>query len=293
MGGQRFDPGVYTNYQKSTVGKSTHQIFQQTRLHKDLNPHGVKFRESCDSDVNPQSTPIIVGLDVTGSMGMLADQIARKGLGVLFKEIYDKKPVTDPHIMFMGIGDVRAHDRAPLQVSQFEAGPQIIEQLNNIYLEGGGGGNHGESYQLPWYFAATHTKHDAWLKRSKKGYLFTIGDEPAPPDVTPQEIEDVIGDKIEMAMEPKLLLQLAQKTYKVFHIVVEEGDYARYDRDKVYNTWHKLLGEHVLPLKDHTKLAEVVVSAIAASEGQDVSSMWTGMTARVVHEAIKQIPRGI
>lgn len=292
MGGQRFDPGVYHQHQQQTQHKTTSQVFSQSRLHPGLDPHGVKVRESRDSDVNPNATPIIVGLDVTGSMGFVADAIAREGLGKLFGEIYAKKPVPDPHVMFMGIGDVRT-DSAPLQVSQFEAGPQIIEQLTNLYLEGNGGGNGSESYQFPWYFAALHTKHDAWEKRSKKGYLFTIGDEPAPVTLRRQEVEQFTGDKPEMDLDPTILLQMAQKTYHVFHLVAEEGSYASYDRNRVYESWRKLMGERVIPLVDHKKLPEVVISIIGTIEGQDTSQYWSGYTAKVVQEALKQIPRGL
>jgi hypothetical protein len=292
MGGQKFDPRVYANYQKSTHNKSTSQIFTQRKMHKDLDPMNVKVRESCDSDVNPHSNPIIVGIDVTGSMGILADAIARQGLGTLFGEIYDKKPVVDPHVMFMGIGDVR-YDHAPLQVSQFEAGPQIIEQLSNIWLERGGGGNAGESYQLPWYFAAFHTKHDSWERRGRRGYLFTIGDEEAPVALTPEQVKRVTGDDIERKIEPDVLLQLAQKTYKVFHLVVEESAYMNHSRLEVYATWNRLLGERVLPLRDHTKLSEVIIGAIGVSEGHDVSGYWAGQTAKVVQEAVKRLPRGV
>lgn len=295
MGGQRFDPGTYQQSQRANAGKTTDQIFTQNtlhRIHKDLDPMGVKVRESRDSAVNPEATPIIVGVDVTGSMGYLAEAIAHEGLGTLFGEIYAKKPVTDPHIMFMAIGDVRS-DRAPLQVSQFEGGAQIIEQLTNIWLEGNGGGNHGESYQFPWYFAAFHTSHDAYEKRGKRGYLFTIGDEPAPVALTPEQVLRVTGDKIERTLEPEILLQLAQRTFKVFHLVVEENGGPSYGQE-TYTTWRKLLGERVLPLRDHKKLAEVIISAIAVSEGHDVSSMWVDVhTQKVVHEAVKQLTRDV
>ena len=152
------------------------------------------MRESRDSKDNPKSTPVIVALDVTGSMGMLADVIAREGLGVLFNAILDLKPISDPHVMFMGVGDANC-DSAPLQVSQFEADNRIVEQLTQLFIEHGGGGNNFESYNLPWYFGARHTEHDSLIKRGKRGYLFTVGDEEAPEALTVAQIEEVIGDK--------------------------------------------------------------------------------------------------
>lgn len=137
MGGGTFDPGAYRAFASSTVGKATEEIYSSRTMNKNLNPHGVKIRESRDSADNPNSTPLIVGLDVTGSMGIIADVIAREGLGTLFTGILERKPITDPHVMFMAIGDANC-DQAPLQVSQFEADKRIIEQLTQIYLEHGG-----------------------------------------------------------------------------------------------------------------------------------------------------------
>ena len=168
MGSGSFDASSYRNFTASTKNKSTDEIYKSRSIDKTLNPLGVAMRESRDSADNPKSTPIIVGLDVTGSMGMISDVIAREGLGVLFNGILDRKPVTDPHIMFMGIGDANC-DKSPLQVSQFEADNRIVEQLTMLWLEKGGGGNNFESYNLPWYFAAFHTVHDSMEKRGKRG----------------------------------------------------------------------------------------------------------------------------
>src|ERR1700750_3317689 len=101
MGGGTFDPGAYRSFTQTTQGKTTSQVYTSQSLPKELDPNGVKVRESRDSADNPKSTPITVALDVTGSMGQLADVIARKGLGTLFQGILDRKPVTDPHLMFM------------------------------------------------------------------------------------------------------------------------------------------------------------------------------------------------
>lgn len=297
MGGGTFNSGTtraaYSAFTASTVGKATADIYTSRTIHPTLDPKGVKVRESRDSVDNPKSTPIIVGLDVTGSMGILADSIARSGLGTLFESIYDRKPITDPHVMFMGIGDANC-DSAPLQVSQFEADKRIIEQLTNIYLEHGGGGNNFESYNLPWYFAAFHTVHDSIEKRGKRGYLFTVGDEEAPEPLTKEQIKHFIGDEVEGHLSTKDVLELAQRKYDVFHVVIKEGNHARTHLKEVTRTWEELLAQRLILLDDHTKLAETIVSAIEVAEGRDAAesaARW-GVGGKIVHEAIKSLPKG-
>jgi hypothetical protein len=293
MGGGTFDPGAYRAFTSTTTGKTTDQVYASRHMHANLDPKGVKVRESRDSVDNPNSTPVIVGLDVTGSMGMLADVIAREGLGTLFTGILDRKPISDPHVMFMAIGDANC-DKAPLQVSQFEADKRIIEQLTQIYLEHGGGGNQFESYNLPWYFAAFHTAHDSMEKRGKRGYLFTVGDEQAPHALTKSQIKQFIGDDMEAELSPLDTLQLAQRLYDVYHVVIKEGDYARHHLPQVTESWNALLGQHVIYLADHKKLAETIVSAIEVAEGRDAeeSAKGWGSGSRVVHEAVKNLPKG-
>src|ERR1041385_6263270 len=113
MGSGTFDAGAYRAFSATTAGKTTDDIYASRAINKNLNPKGVKLRESRDSADNPNSTPIIVAIDVTGSMGIIADVLAREGLGTLFTEILDRKPITDPHLMFMAVGDAH-YDSAPL-----------------------------------------------------------------------------------------------------------------------------------------------------------------------------------
>jgi hypothetical protein len=292
MGGGTFNANDYKSFASSTVGKATEEVYRSRDLSANLNPHGVRVRESRDSDDNPHSTPLIVGIDVTGSMGMIADVLARKGLGTLFTAILDRKPITDPHLMFMALGDA-GHDQAPLQVSQFEADNRIVEQLTQIYLEGGGGGNNYESYDLAWYFAAFHTEHDSMVKRGKRGYLFTVGDEEAPQPVTKAQIKRFIGDDLQADLSTRDLLEMVQRTYNVYHIVIEEGNHARMHLPRVKDSWRVLLGQHVISLADHTKLAETIVSAIEVAEGGDAAASahnW-GAGGHIVHDAVKHLPR--
>ncbi|NJM11432.1 MAG: VWA domain-containing protein [Synechococcaceae cyanobacterium SM1_2_3] len=288
MGTARWDPADWSAYAASTKHKSTAAVFAARAIDPALNPFGVTLRESRDSAINPESNAIIVGLDVTGSMGMIADALARNGLGTMVEEILARKPVADPHIMCLGIGDI-LYDEAPLQVTQFEADIRIARQLEKIWLEKGGGGNCCESYTLPWYFAALHTSIDCFEKRGRKGYLFTVGDEEPPRDLPGAGIARVLGDSPQRDFDSHELLTLVSRMYHVFHVIVEEGSHARHDPRGVRDRWTDLLGQRVIGLSDHTKLAEVIVSAIEVNEGRDrdaVAKSWAKDTAKVVRRAV-------
>jgi hypothetical protein len=225
-------------------------------------------------------------------MGMISDTMARKGVPTTVTELYARKPGgMDPHILCAAIGDVEAGDRAPLQITQFEADLRIAKQLEKFYLEGGGGGNSYESYALAWYFAANFTSIDCMEKRGKKGYLFTIGDELPTPYLNAEDIETVFGSRPQKKrIEIADLLTAVSRSYEVFHVVVEEGSAARANPKATVNAWREVLGQRVISLSDHTKLPEVLVSAIEIAEGKnhkDVASSWDGSTSVVVANAIR------
>ena len=291
MGTARWNHDDWNDYAAAASCKNTDAVFAARSMAEDLNPFGVVARESRDSDLNPESTAIIVGLDVTGSMGMIADALARKGLGTLVEEILARRPVPDPHILCMGVGDV-LYDQAPLQVTQFEADIRIARQLEQLWLEKGGGGNACESYNLPWYFAVLHTRIDCFEKRGRKGYLFTVGDEEPPPGLSAKAIARVMGDRVQRNFSSTELLTMVSCRYHVFHVIVEEGSHARHDPQGVRSSWNELLGQRVVGLADHTKLAEVIVSAVEINEGRDrdaVADSWSRETASVVQRAMRTL----
>lgn len=288
MGYSTWSTRDWDSYSAATTSKPTAAIFTKTAIDNSLDPAGVLVRESRDSDFNPNSTPIIVGCDVTGSMGIIADHLVRKGIGTFFEEILARKPVSDPHMMVMGIGDAK-YDRAPLQVSQFEADITIAQWLEKIYVEHGGGGNDIESYDLPYYFAAKHTSIDSWEKRGKKGYIFTIGDEEAPSYTYAAQVQKVIGDEMPHDVPFAEILAEAMKMYNCYHIMIAEGNHARHFPKAVKDSWMDVMGQRALWLEDHTKLSELMVSTIQINEGENkekVIKSWSGKTELVVARAL-------
>lgn len=291
MGMSRSSEEDWSTYTRTHVAhKTVDEIYHRSTIKEELNPVNIRIRESRDSAANPNSNAIIVALDVSGSMDNVLNNMAKVALPKLFTEIYNRKPVSDPHIMLMGVGDIEARDKYPLQVTQFEADIKIGDQLQDIVFERGGGGNSHESYHLPWFFAGLFTSIDCFEKRNKKGYLFTIGDEEAPGGLTKHHFDRLFKDYPNKDLSAKEMLDMATRMYNVYHIIIEEGNYARSFSSAVKRSWTKLLGQNVISLSDHTKLAEVIVSAIQLNEGdtkEKVIESWDGSTSVVIAKAFE------
>lgn len=237
-------------------------------LKPSLNPKGVKFRESRDSDAHPESNAIGVFFDVTGSMGSIPVQFATAKLGGLMTLLVSKGVIPHPQVLFGAIGDARC-DAAPFQVGQFESGLEMDQCLTDIYIESGGGGNNGESYGLAHYFMANHSSIDCFEKRGKKGYLFTIGDERVLP-VCRDEIAKVFGDVVETDLNVTDLIRQCETKYEVFHIIVETSATRQQNSTA---QWKDLLGERALVLTNPDDICELIASTIGLLEGSTIDKM--------------------
>ena len=228
MGGGSWTRSAFTAYSKS-VGRdvdlssgdlkgtyTTQEMFKARHLDEALNPYNV-IRECCDSEEHPETIPVILALDVTGSMGKSSVEVAKK-LNIVMTDLYKK--VKDVEFMIMAIGDL-AYDCYPIQASQFESDIRIAEQLDKVYFEGGGGGNAYESYTAAWYFGARHTKLDCW-NRGKKGLIITIGDELINPYLLKNELENTTGDSLQDDIGTKSLLEEVLPKYELYHLNVKD-----------------------------------------------------------------------
>lgn len=274
---------------KISTSSNVEQIFSGNTVQDKYNPKFINMRESCDSEDSPLSTPIIIGFDVTGSMGYLAAEIAKNSLNKTITQLYEKQPVTNPHVMCAAVTEPIADDG--LQVTQFEADIRVIEQL--LDLKVGFGGNWYSYDSLVWYFAAKHTSIDSFNKRNKKGFLFFIGDEicgeTKGETLKATEIKNVFNDVSE-ELPLRKVLEMAQEKYEVFHIVTGK----RYDLAKSFTTWYDFLPGRVAMLNgdDVEYLSEVITSIMQLANGADmqtVVSQWGGKASNIVCNAVKDI----
>lgn len=221
LSGKTYDTITNTVLTASTsdglASSSCQAFYKSTELDKALNPYNV-MRECLDTEEHPNTIPIILGLDVTGSLGAASVEIS-KYLNKIMTSLYDK--IKDVEFMIMGIGDVEC-DRSPIQISQFESDIRIAEQLDKIYFEFGGGGNPYESYTSAWYMGSRHTKLDCW-KRDKKGIIITIGDERLNPMLKKDGLNLATGDNCQADVETVDLYKEASEKFNIYHIDVDHG----------------------------------------------------------------------
>ena len=206
---------------------SNQDMFKARNIDSALDPKNV-IRECCDTEEHPNTIPVILALDVTGSMGEAAVEVAKK-LNVIMTKLYEK--VTDVEFLIMGIGDLACDIR-------------IAEQLDKIYFEFGGGGNSYESYTAAWYFGSRHTKLDC-LNRGRKGIIITMGDEQLNPYLPLKGYRsgliEATGDNLQADVETKDLYNEASQKFNIYHLDVVHRH--RWDEDEIEKSYKKYLDD--------------------------------------------------
>ena len=274
MGGSRWSDEFYRAREadRAATGASAFAYTDSLRsvphdrrkTHAKLDPLKVKLRESRDSDAHPTSKAVAVMFDVTGSMGGIP-VILQKKLPDLMGLLIRKGYLEHPQILFGAVGDATC-DRAPLQVGQFESGIEMDDDLSRFYIEGGGGGQKTESYELAAYFLARHTSIDCFEKRGEKGYAFIIGDEQYYPAAKRREVAALIGDDLAADIPTRQVFAELQEKYEVFY-VIPSGACHGSDPD-IRQAWQDLLGQNVIFLDDPAAVCETIALSIGLCEGK-------------------------
>lgn len=258
-----------TNGTVSLDGMSVQDMYKSVRLNASLNPYNV-MRECRDSEEHPNTIPVILALDVTGSMGSTAMVVASE-LNTVMTNLFSS--VKDVEFLVMGIGDL-AYDTSPIQASQFESDIRIAEQLDKIYFEGGGGGNNFESYTAAWYFAARHTDLDCW-KRGKKGILITMGDEFLNPYLPVKPLAEVTGDGVQEDISTASLYVEARKKYDIYHIHVDHRQWGRGGEELKKSFTSILEDQHFISV-GVDKVADTIVDIVTKSSAGTTEPTQTG-----------------
>lgn len=262
------------NIRAEQSGYYSRSIYETTSssLKRELDPNFIDIREARDNIDHPETIPIIIGIDVTGSMGDIPQELIRDGLPHII-DIITKAGINDASICICAFGD--ATDYAPLQISQFEACDELLDKwLTSIWLESCGGGNGGEDPSLLWWFASKHIKTDAWDKRGQKGIIITISDELCHKNITitphsPQYLKNLKNNYSAL-----LYLENAKRTWNICHIHTHNKQ--TQEGVDILGNWKELIGEENVIREDNVsdipkRIAEFIISNVKLKEKTDNS----------------------
>jgi len=205
--------------------------------------------------------PIIVGVDVTGSMSSWPEEIFDR-LPLFYQTLSQYRDDVD--FCFAAIGDAYC-DSYPLQVSDFGKGVDLEEKLNALYGEGGGGGQVSETYELFGYFMHEHCS----TPNAVSPFLFIFGDEKFYEKVNPDQVEHYIGDVLQGPVDSGNIWKGILQKFNTFMLHKPYGYGHDSDVDKeVIGQWKNALGDQrVIELPSAERAVDIAMAIVAKSWG--------------------------
>ncbi len=146
-GGDFYDRDVTTSSLRTSSGATrvAEQALSRSSLDPSVSPKNRRL--SCETE-----DPLVYACDVTGSMGILPKIIYDKWPGIV-GQVAARKYLPDPQMSLAAVGDIQS-DRAPLQMADFSVLRNLDRYFKSLWLEGNGGGQGQESYEMTAYYYA-------------------------------------------------------------------------------------------------------------------------------------------
>jgi len=284
-----YDPGPWGGYDFKSARKSYDA--HVGRSYSDAVRTGKDLDEMLEKKVSTKSTsPLVIACDVTGSMG---DWPATMFSKLPYLENEGKEYLgKDMEICFAAIGDAYS-DKYPLQVRPFTKGKDLEKRMKELVIEGGGGGQTSESYDL----AALYFANNADMPNAIKPILIFIGDEGLYEHVDKQQAKNIIGINFEERLSTKQLFEQLKTKYSVYLV---RKPYENTGRDgmsstdqRIYKQWEELLGaENISILPEPGRVVDVIFG-ILAKETNRIDYFRDELTGRQKPDQVKTVLKAL
>ena len=215
------------------------------------------------------SLAALLVVDVTGSMnkwpGLIFEKIPTLYnetnailQGIDLDELKNGKKLEQLlELAVLAVGDAKG-DSFPLQVLDFSKGPDLVNGVNTIFPEGGGGGNAKESYDLAAYYTLHHCKTPK-IPKSVKPLLIIAGDEGFYDTIDKRLVKKYIGDDLDNSLTTETMMKKLASKYDTYLLRPEEC----YEADtyaRIHKQWQDVLGvEKVYKMTDPKRLVDCVI----------------------------------
>ena len=211
-------------------------------------------------------SPLVIVVDGTGSMGEFPEVIFKK-LPLLDLGIEDY--LEDCEISFAMIGDA-AGDKYALQVQNFTKGKGLVESLNKLVIEKGGGGNECESYDL----AAAYYARNCEMPKATKPVLIYVSDEGIYSTLNKDWAKDHAKVDIEKAIKTRELFDELKSKFSVYCIRKHygggvDGEQMTGSNLAIHKQWQEYVGaDRIAILNDPNRIVDVIFGLVAHETGK-------------------------
>lgn len=227
-------------------------------------------RRNLDSSLLPKNRKIVclakhilgIGFDETGSMGRAPKTFFDK-VPMMAAQLEIQKYLNDPQVCIAGIGDILS-DRGPIQICDPCRPRDLDVWLAKLWLEGNGGGQARESYEMTAYFFARMFD----MPNAEIPILLIAGDEGFRDDLTAGDLEKHFGGKHEGCKAQTIFNELKEKFKgNIVHL------HRRYDNSSlnevIVKQWQDALGEErvVIMPSDDMAITDVTLGVVALASG--------------------------
>jgi hypothetical protein len=277
-------------YSKHTQQKprsewKVNELLDPKRKNQQGDNSGTIVRESLDFEEHPNTTPIVVSFDVTGSMGTVPGVIVKQ-LPKLMQALIDAG-VPDPQVLIMAIGDAYS-DACRFRSDSSSPTTGSTEQIEDRPGRRGAAGRWPRATswaRSSWPTTRTSTRE----LRGEKGFCFFIGDERLYANVQGDQVKQHIGVDLpqerEGVVDTKDVFADLQEKFQTYFLMSEHGGYSRdhavpahrddenYYRRRDYGRrdygWSEVLPEEqILVMPDATGVTEKIAQIIKVREGE-------------------------
>lgn len=250
MGGGSYDRDVYSGSSYDSWGASSVSTskLSSSKLDGSMQPKGKVIKSS-------SKNPLIIVLDVTGSNINFAKLVYDK-LPMFYGEIVEHKYLDDFDVCICAIGDSDMGDYYPLQIGTFAKGIEIDSWIEKLVLEGHGGGNMHESYELAAHYLLNNFEYD----KDAKPLIFFIGDEMPYAVVSKENAEDM-GIPITEVYDP--FPEMNKKFKNKVYMMLNKYQGSYFDED-VEKAWRKAMSsEHLIKINEEKAIVDLMLGIIA------------------------------
>lgn len=232
------------------VGRSYSDAKADNKRVADLVPEAIKTESTA---------PLTILVDVTGSMGDWPAVMFSK-LPYMDNECKEYLG-EDFELSFAAVGDAHS-DQFPIQVRPFSKGRDMEAQLKELVIEGNGGGQCHESYELTALYYARNVE----MPNAKRPIMIIIGDEGFYDHISKEHAKMA---HVKLGSADIKTTDVFDELKEKYSIYLIRKPYSSGDEKHIQKKWEDLIGkEHIAILPAADRVVDVIFGILAQEKNK-------------------------